>query len=83
MAVRTFDDVVEIDKPDQDSQYRLRPCDCGSDQVIYAKYIGAQGAMLWRVVCMACGATADLQGNVKHAVQMAWNRRKAPSWERD
>lgn len=76
MAAGMYDDVVEIIKPDPDSQYRLRDCTCGSDQVIYAKYIGAQGEMLWRVVCTDCGATADLQGDIRHQVQMAWNRRK-------
>ena len=76
MAGRTFDDVVEIVKPEPDSQYRLRACNCGSEEVIYAKYTGGDGVPRWRVVCTDCGATVDLQGNVRHEVQKAWNRRK-------
>jgi len=76
MNVRTFDDVVEITKPAPDSQYRLRPCNCGSQEVVYAQYIDAAGATRWRVVCMDCGATADTGTSVRHEVQLAWNRRE-------
>lgn len=75
MPVRTYDDVVEIIKPDQDSQYRLRACNCGSSEVVYARYIGPGGPNLWRVVCTACRAMVDLQGTVQHDVQVEWNRR--------
>ena len=75
MRARTFDDVVEIIKPDPDSQYRLTPCDCGSGEVVYARYITPAGALLWRVVCTDCGAVADLRGDVRHDVQCEWNRR--------
>lgn len=75
MNTRTFDDVVEIIKPDQDSQYRLRACSCGSNEVVYARYIGPGGPRLWRVVCTDCRATVDLQTDVRHDVQMAWNGR--------
>ena len=76
MAVRTFDDVVQITKPDPDSQYRLIPCDCGSQEVVYAQYIDAAGAPMWRVVCTDCGATVDIHTNVKHQAQLAWNDRR-------
>ena len=76
MRARTFDDVVEIVKPDQDSQYRLRACtSCGSSEVVYARYIGPGGPRLWRVVCTGCRAMVDLQGTVQHDVQVEWNRR--------
>lgn len=76
MSARTFDDVVEIIKPDPDSQYRLIPCACGSNEVVYAQYTDAAGAPMWRVVCTDCGATVDLQGNVRHDVQVEWNIRR-------
>ena len=75
MAVRTYDDVVEIRKPAPDCHYRLCPCKCGSSEVIYARYIGPSGPRLWRVVCTDCGAVVDLQGSVQHDVQVEWNRR--------
>jgi hypothetical protein len=75
MSDRTYDDVVQIVKPDPDSQYRLRPCSCGSNEVVYAQYAGQAGALLWRVVCTDCGATVDLQTDVQHDAQLAWNGR--------
>jgi hypothetical protein len=75
MITRTFDDVVDIVKPLPDSQYRLRPCSCGSSEVIYARYIGPGGPNLWRVVCIDCKAVVDLQGSIQHDVQVEWNRR--------
>jgi len=76
MAARTFDDVTEIIKPDPDSHYRLIPCDCGSQEVVYAQYIDAAGAPMWRVVCTDCGATVDIHTNIRHRVQVAWNTRR-------
>lgn len=76
MSARTFDDVVEIEKPEPDSQYRLCPCSCGSQEVAYAQYIGDGLAPMWRVVCTDCGATVDIHTNVKHQAQVAWNNRR-------
>lgn len=76
MSVRTFDDVVEIVKPDPDSQYRLIPCNCGSSEVVYAKYIAPTGSPLWRTVCMDCGAKVDTGRSTRHDAQLEWNRRK-------
>lgn len=73
---RTYDNVVQIIKPDADSQYRLIPCDCKSQEVVYIQYITPAGALLWRVVCMDCGTIVDPQTDVRHDAQMAWNRRK-------
>lgn len=75
MPVRLYDDVVEIIKPDPDSQYRLRACDCGNKEVVYARDIGLAGPGMWRVVCPNCRAMVDLQGTIQHDVQVEWNRR--------
>ena len=82
----TFVDVVEISKPAPDSHYRLQPCSCGSSEVVYARYnvphrTGSAvkttpAPDMWRVVCTDCGATVDLQGTIKHDVQVEWNRRQ-------
>lgn len=69
-------DVVQIIKPDPDSQYRLTPCDCGSSEVVYAKYIDRARAEVWRVVCTVCGKTVDVCTTIRHQAQLAWNRRK-------
>lgn len=73
MTGRTFDDVLQIVKPDQDSQYRLIPCSCGSHEVVYAQYINTAGAPMWRVVCTDCGKTADPGTDIRHSVQLEWN----------
>lgn len=76
MAARTFEDVVEIIKPDPDSQYRLTACDCGSSEVVYAKYITRGPTETWRVVCTDCRKTVDICATIRHQAQLAWNRRK-------
>lgn len=75
MIERTFDDVVRIIKPATDDHFRLIPCACGSSEVVYAEYTGPGGTLLWRVVCGDCGATVDFQTNIRHDVQVEWNRR--------
>ena len=68
-------DAVQIIKPDADSQYRLRACKkCGSQDAQYAAYAAQGGGLLWMVECPACGATADPQTDVRHDVQLAWNK---------
>lgn len=71
------DDVISIQKPVPDSQYRLRPCKCGSDNVAYVHYNGKGGAA-WRVKCFDCGYTVDKGNKVKHDAQLAWNRGESP-----
>lgn len=67
--------VVQIIKPDEDSQYRLRACKtCGSQGAQYVQYAAPGGGLLWRIECPACGATVDLQTDVRHDLQMAWNK---------
>lgn len=68
-----MDDVIEIKKADPDSQYRLRPCKCGSDNVAYVHYNGRGGAK-WRVECFDCGRTVDKGHRVRHDAQLARNK---------
>lgn len=67
------DDVIEIKKPDPDSQYRLLPCKCKSDNVAYVHYDGRGGAA-WRVQCFDCGHTVDNGNRVMHDAQENWNK---------
>lgn len=68
-----MDDVIEIKKPDPDSQYRLLPCKkCGGDNVAYVHCNGRGGAK-WRVTCFNCGRTVDKSNTVRHDAQLAWN----------
>ena len=63
-----MDDAVEIKLADPDSQWRLRPCKCKSDNVAYV--LGTDG--MWRVRCFDCGNTGDAS-EVKHEAQVKWN----------
>lgn len=56
--------------PDPDSQYRLLPCGCGSDQVVYV----AGSDEKWRAKCLDCGKETDTFA-IRHDVQVVWNRR--------
>lgn len=63
-----LDNAVEIIKPKADSQYRLVPCRCGSDNVAYM--LGVDG--LWRGHCFDCGYTGA-GAEARHDAQMKWN----------
>ena len=64
----TLDDVVQIKQAVPDSQYRLIPCRCGSDNVAYV--LGVDGQ--WRARCFSCSAQG--QGStVRHEAQVQWN----------
>ena len=67
-----MDDAIEIKVPAPDSQYRLLPCKCKSDNVAYVHYNGRGGAK-WRVTCFDCGHTVDKGYRVRHDAQLAWN----------
>lgn len=68
------DNVIDIKKPDADSQYRLRSCNkCKSDNVAYVHYNGRGGAK-WRVTCFDCGHTVDEGNRVRHDAQVNWNK---------
>ena len=64
-----LDDAVEIEVPQPDSQYRLVPCKCGSDNLAYVLGVGGE----WRVQCFDCwrsGARAE----IRHEAQVKWNK---------
>ena len=65
--------VIEIKKPLPDSQWRLRPCKCKSDNVAYVHY-EAKGGEAWRVECFDCGYTVDKGNKVRHDAQVNWNK---------
>lgn len=68
-----LDDVIQIKKPEPDSQYRLKPCKCKGDNVAYEQYNGRGGAK-WRVKCFDCSFTVDKGYKVQHDAQAAWNQ---------
>ena len=72
-----LDDVFEIKVPEPDSQYRLIPCKCSSDNVAYEHYNGRGGAA-WRVKCYDCGFTVDKGNRVRHDAQLNWNEAVRP-----
>lgn len=67
-------DVIQIIKPDFDSQFRLVPCpECESDDVAYEAYKkGTQEP--WRVRCFGCGHVVDKQAECRHDAQQFWNK---------
>lgn len=73
---------AEIIRPDQDSQYRLRPCSCGSTDVAYTKKIRWGSGVEWVAGCLTCGK-ATRTWPIQHHAQIEWNGRSAPSWDRD
>lgn len=69
-----MNDVIKIVKPEPDSQYRLRDCACGSDNVAFVNYkVGCEE--LWRVQCFDCLRCEAPATGVRHQVQVAWNNR--------
>ena len=65
----SLDNAVQIIVPEYDSQYRLVPCKCGSDNVAYM--LGVDG--LWRGHCFDCGHSGH-GAQVRHDAQMLWNK---------
>ena len=59
-------------KPSPDSQFRLRPCKCGSENVVYQSYEGPAG-MIYRVKCRSCGIRTFWR-LCRHDAQVEWNR---------
>lgn len=68
-----INDVIQVIKPDSDSQFRLLSCICKSDNVAYVHYNGRGGAA-WRVKCFDCGHTVDKGNRVRHDAQINWNK---------
>ena len=73
----SFDDVLEMDKPDPGGQYRLKACQCGSEEVVYLHCRDIYGNVFWKVRCMDCGAETDGMFAVKHDAQVGWNSRSS------
>ena len=71
----SFDDVLEMNKPDPQGQYRLKPCECGSEEVVYLHCRDIFGNLFWRVRCMDCGAETVSMFAVQHGAQLGWNSR--------
>lgn len=59
-------------KPSPDSQFRLRPCKCGSEDVVYESYQGPDST-IYRVKCRSCGIRTFWR-LCRHDVQVEWNR---------
>ena len=69
------DTVLQIIFPDMDSQYRLRPCECGGTNAAYVEYTHPDGDR-WRVQCFTCGKRMVTQHPAtRHDLQLLWNRR--------
>lgn len=67
--------VVGMVIPEPDSQFRLRPCSCGSENVGYLQ-IHAGSIKPWAVRCFTCGKTSDMF-LVRHDAQIYWNTNMA------
>lgn len=68
-----LDGVIEIRKPEPDSQYRLKPCKiCRGSNVAYVLY-AAGGGDAWKAKCFDCGFTVDRGCRGRHDAQLAWN----------
>ena len=67
-------DAIETIYPAPDSHFRLLPCKvCRGEDVAYVRYQAGE-LLPWRVQCLACGYAVDKQTEVRHEVQVAWNR---------
>lgn len=64
-----LDNAIEIKVPQPDSQYRLLPCKCGSDNVAYVLGVDER----WRVHCFDCGCDGA-SATVRHEAQVKWNK---------
>lgn len=65
-----IDDVIEMKVPAPDSQFRLLPCRCKSDNVAYV--LGTDGK--WRVRCFDCGSLGP-GAKIRHDAQLLWNKK--------
>ena len=71
-----FDNILDIVKPNKDSDLALLPCPfCGSEEVFYIQYQHDAGVR-WKVACMNCLAEIDRGWpQTKSAAQEFWNTR--------
>jgi len=68
-----FDDVVAMDKPKEDSQFRLKNCTCGSGEVVYLHCVDPFGHLEWKVKCTDCMRETLHTFPIKHDAQACWN----------
>ena len=61
----------EFIRPSPDSQFRLKPCDCGSGDVVYQSFSSIRGTE-YRVKCLTCGRRTHWHP-CRHDAQCAWN----------
>lgn len=64
--------VIDSDKPDPDSQWRLRRCRCGDPHPVYIR-LDRGNEKPWAVRCMACGHMGEGK-QIRHEAQICWNR---------
>lgn len=60
---------IKMVKPEPDSQFRLVPCRCGSDNVAYVQDVQE----LWRTECFDCGNKTEGKA-ARHDAQLIWNQ---------
>jgi hypothetical protein len=66
-----LDSATQMIRPDPDSQFRLRNCQCGSNQAVYLEVTGDK--LGWIVRCMDCGAETTTRV-IRHDAQLDWNQ---------
>lgn len=68
----SMDDVIQIIKPEPDSQFMLLQCpECDGDNVAYIQTAG--DGELWHGKCFDCGYTGD-GAAIRHDAQLIWNK---------
>lgn len=72
--------VIDTKIPVPDSQFRLRPCRCGSENVGYLQ-IRAGAVDPWIVRCFGCGKTSE-PFPIRHDAQIYWNTNMAVTLKR-
>lgn len=61
----------EFIRPAPDSQFRLKPCVCGSEYVVYQPST-EDPRPFYRVMCLSCGRQTPWHLS-QHDAQCAWN----------
>lgn len=72
---------VQIIRPDPDSHFRLRQCECSYSDVAYTKKITPHGVE-WMAGCLTCGRCTRVRAG-QHSAQIEWNGKERPSWDRE
>ena len=67
--------VIDTKIPAPDSQFRLRPCRCGCENIGYLQ-IRAGAQEPWVVRCFRCGAATE-PFLIRHDAQIFWNTKMA------